>query len=74
MTSLGDSVFDPLLDVVAPAAEVPADVETGWTLPTVSRGVDGGNGHVEEAGEVLGGEQRFEIVHCAIVDDNPFIS
>ncbi len=72
--SLGDSVFDPLLDVVASVAEVLADSETGWTLTPVPPGVDRGDGHVEKLGELLGGEQRLKMVHCAIVDDNPFIS
>jgi hypothetical protein len=40
----------------------------------VAPGVDGGNRDIEEVGEVLGGEQRFEIVHRPMVRGNPFIS
>jgi hypothetical protein len=54
---------DPLFDVASSVAEVPADTEAGWTVASVAPGVDGGYRDVEEPGEILGGEQRFEIVH-----------
>jgi hypothetical protein len=54
---------DPLFDVASPVAEVPADTEAGWTVASVAPGVDGGYRDVEEPGEVVGGEQWFEIVH-----------
>ena len=65
---------DPLLDVASSVAEVSADAETGWTLLAVSPGVDGGEWDVEKFGQLLSGEQRFELVHPVIVDDHPFIS
>jgi hypothetical protein len=67
-------VVDPAFDVAASVAQVSADPESRWTLAAVSPGVDGGDGHLEEVGEILCGEQGFEGVHTAIVRIDPFIS
>jgi hypothetical protein len=67
-------VIDPLFDVAPSIAEVFADAESRWAMAAVSPGIDGGDGYVEEVGEILCGEQGFEGVHTAIVRIDPFIS
>ena len=47
------------------------DPEAGRALAAVSPRVDGGDGNVEIVGEVLGGDQRFEMLHAPIMSSNP---
>ena len=44
---------DPLLDVLAPIADVPPDTESTRSLASVAPRIDCGEGHIEEPGEIL---------------------
>ncbi len=49
-----DLFGDPLVDVAFAVAEMAAGSEAGWSLAAVTPGVEGGEGHVEVVGELLG--------------------
>ena len=65
---------DPLLYVAVSVAEVSADAKAEWAFAPVPPGVDGGDRHVKEVGEILCREQRFKTEHAPIVRPNPVIS
>ena len=65
---------DPPLQVALSVAKVPADTEAGRTSTQVPPCVDGCDRYVEEGSEFLSCEQRLELRHPAIVEDNPFTS
>ena len=69
---MGDTVFDPHLDVDPAVANVPADPEADGALSSVAPCVQGCDWDVEEVGEFFCGEETVVVVHGRIMRVDPF--
>ena len=64
-------VVYPLVDVAFAVAEVFAGSEAWGSLSAVAPGVEGCEGNFEVFGELLGGEERVEVVHSPTLGWDP---
>ncbi len=65
-------IFDPILDVPRPVAEIPPHSKTRRPFSPISPLVEGGYRHSEIVGKFFHGEQLIAGFHGLILQSHPF--
>jgi hypothetical protein len=65
-------VFDPILDVPLPVADIPPHAKTRRPFSPISPLVEGGYRHSEIVGKFFHGEQLIAGFHSLILKSHPF--